>query len=193
MRGEHLPRAHASQLIWFVWRNLYSRDLLDRHRIRFDEGTRYGEDSPFNLNAFYHSLRAVVVQQDLYFYRENPASLTQARFRPWLEAGVAAQYASKRAFLANNQLGGEWLQDLSRHVVYRQLPELLVNVVRLDPVGAGAKIRELISLPMIESSLHDVPLWNPRVPRGIAALVFACKTKQPWIIQRLLRSQKRGD
>jgi len=189
MRSEFLPQAHALRLIWYVPRNLYSRDLLRRHKIRFDEDVRYGEDSPFNLTAFYFAKQTVVLEQEPYFYRENPSSLTQSRFKPWLEEGLIAQYESKLDFLNNHRLPAEWRRDLARHVAFHQLPELLANTLRSDSVDTRAKVRELLSLPMIASSLNEVPLLNLDAPTGIAVLVLACKWNQYWLILKLLRSR----
>jgi glycosyltransferase EpsJ len=60
-----LKKAHETRFIWYVWRNLYRRDLLKKNQLYFFEDIRFAEDSPFNLYAFYAAKRVRAIDDRL--------------------------------------------------------------------------------------------------------------------------------
>ena len=83
----------------FIWRFLFSRALLSQHQFRFSGA--YLEDELFLMEYFCLAEELVMVDEPLYFYLHNPASVTRNylpdymdTFRAFLEAkrGLAARY-----------------------------------------------------------------------------------------------------
>ena len=83
----------------FIWRFLFSRTLLTEHRLRFSGA--YLEDELFLMEYFCLAGKLAMVDEPLYFYQHNPASVTRNylpdymdTFRAFLEAKrkLAARY-----------------------------------------------------------------------------------------------------
>lgn len=53
---------------------LYSREIINKYKISFDEKLRYGEDTIFRLMNLYLSNKIYIKNQDLYVYVENRKS-----------------------------------------------------------------------------------------------------------------------
>lgn len=72
-------RLHKT-MVW-VFGKLYRRDFLDEYNIRFLEGSRANEDSGFNhivgLLCDNPDEQIRYVEQNLYYYRDNPNSITK--------------------------------------------------------------------------------------------------------------------
>ncbi len=52
----------------YAWNKLYKRDIIEKHRLRFDENIFNGEDFPFTLEYVHNSQKTAFIKQDLYFY-----------------------------------------------------------------------------------------------------------------------------
>lgn len=75
----------------FIWRFLFSREIIARHELRFSGA--YLEDELFLLEYFCLAERLAMVDEPLYYYLQNPASVTRNylpdymdTFRKFLEA-----------------------------------------------------------------------------------------------------------
>lgn len=53
----------------FVWRQAYSKEFIDKHNLRFDNNTKYGEDMVFQMEAFPHGTNFSFIADKLYIYR----------------------------------------------------------------------------------------------------------------------------
>ncbi|HHX48541.1 MAG TPA: glycosyltransferase, partial [Brevibacterium sp.] len=71
-----LHDAWDRRLLWYPFRGIYRRSLLDANDIRFDTGIRKGEDSLFNLEALSLAQRVTAIDEALYDYRKHEASAT---------------------------------------------------------------------------------------------------------------------
>ena len=72
--GQRLGRP-GEVLNGFIWRFLFSRQLIAQHKLRF-EGA-YLEDELFLMEYFCLAERLVMVDEALYYYLQNPASVTR--------------------------------------------------------------------------------------------------------------------
>ena len=80
----------------FIWRYLFSGEILRAHRILF-EGT-YLEDELFLMEYFCHARQLAVTEQPLYRYLWNPASITRKYLRDF--PAVFARFRERKAALA---------------------------------------------------------------------------------------------
>jgi CDP-glycerol glycerophosphotransferase len=64
--------------IFAVWLYLFKKALLDEHKLEFDENIKiaWGEDSIFSILARYYAKKIVCVPNVRYFYKKNPASIS---------------------------------------------------------------------------------------------------------------------
>ena len=74
--AEILHSGFGSRMVWYTCRNLYRRQLLTEHVIRFNEGLRKGEDSLFNLQALFFANGVTSIEACFYHYRKHNASVT---------------------------------------------------------------------------------------------------------------------
>lgn len=96
--GQRLGESGAV-LNGFVWRFLFSREIIAGHDLRFVGA--YLEDELFLMEYFCHAQKLAMVDEPLYYYLQNPASVTRNflphymdTFRRFMEqkAALAAQY-----------------------------------------------------------------------------------------------------
>lgn len=110
----------------YIWRNLFSRQLLEKYQVRFQSDIRISEDFQFILECLLHARMVAVVAKPLYDYVLNDDSVT-SRYIPtmrrdmeqinaWMERTVLPRFPETRCgFLccvANTYLG--ILQNLCR-------------------------------------------------------------------------------
>lgn len=53
----------------FVWRQAFSKKLLDEYELSFDETVKYGEDMVFQMETFPHASNFAFISDPLYHYR----------------------------------------------------------------------------------------------------------------------------
>lgn len=63
------------------WTKLYKRKMLTDYQINNDSGLRTDEDFIFNIKAFTHALKTVIVDEPLYVYTHRENSLAHAYFK----------------------------------------------------------------------------------------------------------------
>lgn len=63
------------------WTKLYKRQMLQDHHIENDTGLRTDEDFIFNIKAFVHAQKTVIVDEPLYVYTHRENSLAHAYFK----------------------------------------------------------------------------------------------------------------
>lgn len=81
----------------FIWRFLFSRDIIARHELRFSGA--YLEDELFLLEYFCLAERLAMVDTPLYFYLQNPASVTRNYLPDYMDT-FRTFYQAKEALAA---------------------------------------------------------------------------------------------
>lgn len=132
-----LAQAHQRNAYWFVFRNIFRRDMVNAHQMRFDERQSIGEDSFFNLQAFFFARRVVVLEEFHYHYRANPTSLTNTRGRKQLTNDLEVQFEAKRDFYRSHHFPKAALRDLYNGVLGHQLPMMLDNALLAPTKTSG--------------------------------------------------------
>lgn len=128
MMVEYLSKAHQSNVIWFTWRNIYKREMLENNNITFDESLKIGEDPLFNLYAFYHSKSTISIDKALYNYDTNLESLTQTKHKKDLLTKFDIQYKAKKKFYNNTGLYSFCRNDFHKNYIEHSLMMLIKNV-----------------------------------------------------------------
>ena len=77
MVGSRPHHPHDVEIGMSVWKGLYSLPILRAHHIRFLSEREYlSEDLLFHLDYLSHAGAVAIVPEPLYYYCQNPASLT---------------------------------------------------------------------------------------------------------------------
>lgn len=77
MVGSRPHHPHDVEIGMSVWKGLYSLPILRAHHIRFLSEREYlSEDLLFHLDYLAHAGAVAIVPEPLYYYCQNPASLT---------------------------------------------------------------------------------------------------------------------
>lgn len=108
--GQRLGRP-GEVLNGFVWRFLFSRKTIVRQELRFSGA--YLEDELFLLEYFCLAERLVMVEEPLYFYLQNPASVTRNYLPDYMDT-FRKFYQAKEALAAKYGLDGDdpqWRQS----------------------------------------------------------------------------------
>lgn len=80
---EYYPKIKGATKLLYLWDGIYSRDFVEKHRIRFEESFRYGhEDILFDLKVFHYAEKAVFHDGVYYVHNYLEQSSTSARFAP---------------------------------------------------------------------------------------------------------------
>ena len=80
---ERIPIHEISHMAT-VWRKMIRRNFLDAHQIYSPE-INMGEDVPYSFSVLLHAERLLVSPECYYLYRQNPVSLTGAKWMPTAE------------------------------------------------------------------------------------------------------------
>ncbi len=110
LMGERLGK-HGVFLNGFIWRFLFSRTIVREHAIRFDGA--YLEDELFLLEYFCHAQRLAMVDEPVYYYLQNPLSVTR-RYLPDYMDTFTRFMAAKEALAERFGLGEDlplWRED----------------------------------------------------------------------------------
>jgi glycosyltransferase involved in cell wall biosynthesis len=142
--------------------NLYSRELLDEHGLRYDVSLSLGEDQLFQASAIVHAGRVAIIEDVVYIYHHyRGTSVTLAR--PSLRNLVDdVEYQSRIAqlYLANGlgTAGEDYVRDWSYSIreYWKQIPQSLTR----DEAGRffthfRAVMGDLAVTPWTESTPWD--------------------------------------
>lgn len=124
-----LENSNTTNILWFVCRNLYKANLLKDNNIYFSMETPIGEDSVFNLKAFYNCKRYCHINQYFYYYVQNPNSITNTRFKSKLLYSLNNIYKEKVLFVNNSTISEIFLKDLYKYSIEHSLVLLLNNAI----------------------------------------------------------------
>ncbi|MCY9111800.1 glycosyltransferase [Bacillus atrophaeus] len=188
---ERLKQAHESRFIWYVWRYLYRREMLERVNLSFDEEIRFAEDSPFNLSAFFAAKRVKMLDEGLYMYRENPESLTEAPYKPLMDENLQKQYMAKTAFYENHGLTDMCKEDLETYICKHQIPMLLANACASSQSSREIKtrIRHVLSYAMVQEAVRNTSWRHKKLLKGERVVLGLCKLRQPFLLKLFFERQ----
>ncbi|MGF7534277.1 glycosyltransferase [Bacillus mexicanus] len=183
--AERLKQAHEMRFIWFVWRYVYRRELLERTNLMFDEDIRFAEDSPFNLSAFCEAKRVKMLDEGLYIYRENPNSLTEIPYKPAMDEQIQKQYEAKIAFYQHYGLERACQEDLNVYICKHQLPMLLANACASPNPSKDIKqqIKHILSYDMVRLAVRHTPVQHEKLLRGERLVLGLCKWRLIFLIK----------
>ena len=116
----------------YVWRNLYRREFIEKHHIRFVEEMKMIEDGPFDTLAFLKAERFVAVYIPVYRYRYRDDSLQRRRCIKDYDIYLSKQTELKIKYYTENcrTQRKEFYEDIAQHIILNMLPLLLYNIYK---------------------------------------------------------------
>ncbi|MEN6414605.1 MAG: glycosyltransferase [Veillonellales bacterium] len=187
---EYLKKAHATTIIWFVWRNIYRRSFLIKNNIFFAEEVRFGEDSIFNLYAFYYAKSLYSVDKCLYHYISNPNGLIQTKYKENLLEKFYIQYKVKELFYKIPYLADiEYRQDFCRNNIEHSLILLLTNTYNIAHKDYLQQLKQIRESEFIQQSFKNYkPSGN--LSKNMQMVICLFEHKLYFLINLLFRLKK---
>ena len=144
--------SHNSRLIWFLWTNLYRKDLLDRNGITFNETLLLGmEDAIFNLQCYLNAKGIYSIPDSIYYYNYNPDSLITQKVKKEMIQTLVKQFRVRlKIYEKHDLLKPKYLLDMSNYYIEHKLFLLLQNVEN-HPV----KKRKPMLIEMRDSEVYE--------------------------------------
>lgn len=169
--GENLPSVYGS-----VWPNLYRRDVIETHRIRFPEGIAIGEDLLFNIVYLSHMTKISVVNEPLYEYNVANASATRKQNKALWQRYCALL---KREELLLVLHYGE--REELRYNLHRQRINYAINVgeeqlcVFLEGAESRKALKALCADPDLQASADYILKQGKNIKEQLQALLIRGK------------------
>lgn len=74
-----VSKACSTDLLPYVWRNIYNREFLNKNKLSFVCGLQFAEDSAFNMEAFLKADKIFFAEEYLYAYCRRLNSISKGR------------------------------------------------------------------------------------------------------------------
>ena len=164
----------------FVWRNLFSRRLMEKNHIHFDEDISVGEDTLFCMECFLHAQKTVSVDINAYHYRIHDDSIMRQKNTPLLESSLQNQFARKLT-LAQQHLGAyyeEFLHDMAEYNITVLFPFMLKNLYLNDTPKKSQHFKNLVNSDMMQQAFSDFDLAQIRSKSLDWRMFWLAKNKQ---------------
>ncbi len=165
-----------------IWRRLYRREFLNRHRIAFPVHIRSFDDTAFQFETFARAARVVLLAEVGYNYRQGRVGQDiAARDRrlfaffdvfDWLDAKLAAIACrrSERQLLRVELNCHVWaleriepaIREEYRRRALRQLARRRAHLGLLGSIGVAATMYSEARMLMLSAALSHVLPWLPR-------------------------------
>lgn len=174
----------------FVWRFLFSRDIVQRENITF--AGAYLEDELFLLEYFCHAQKLAMVAQPVYCYLQNPASVTRRYLPDYMETFQTFMQAKEA--LAQRMDLGENLPLWRENSLWSGLLIAIGNeFAATNPASLAEKrrrVKALCQLPPMAQAIQAIrPQGLGRNKQMVADLV--CR-KQFFLLSLLYGWKNRG-
>ena len=157
-RGEPL---FARREFATVWRAAFRREIIERHRIRFDESIELNEDAMFNAEYLLRSNRMVSIGQPLYRVTAREGGLVRSVTRD------RARYAANKLRLLERRKAIDAISGGALSPVYAA--SNVFTAMELLKLRRTRELKIFLADEAVKSSLKGFPI-SPRRP--IVALVF---------------------
>ena len=140
---------HSGGSFLFIWRSIFSLDLIRNGAISFDADIAIGEDTLFCMECYLNAKKAAAVGKAFYGYRIHGESAMRKKHKPKLASSLTAQYIKKaelcRRFFP--ELAEEYFKDAARHTATVLWNILICNIYQS---GSKNKMKQLKSISRSE-------------------------------------------
>ena len=151
----------------FIWRFLFSREIIQRQTITF--AGAYLEDELFLMEYFCYAQKLAMVDQPVYYYLQNPVSVTR-RYLPEYMQTFQSFMKAKEALAQRQGLGDNL--PLWRENSYWSGLLIAIGPLAGRPAAAVRRIRGICQLPAMAQAIQAIhPQGLGRNKQMVADLV----------------------
>ena len=171
-------------LLWFLWRNLYKTEFLNKYNITYCEEDVV-EDSLFNLDCLLNNPRIVFIDIPLYYYVMSDNSLTRSKGKNGYVRRLENTYYSKlKIYKSHGILGFE--DDINSYTLNHILPMLIGNILSLK--HPYFEIDAMFSSDMVRSSLNSG--LSPKVSKQLGFMYKLIKNNKKLVFRIIIMITK---
>lgn len=175
---EYSASMHHNGSFLYIWRSIFSRELIEANSICFDTSISIGEDTLFCMKCFLEADCAVAVGEAYYNYRLHSQSAMRQKYKPALADSLIRQYNLKAELCKKYfpELSDEYFADAARHTAECFWYLLVSNIYTNDIKNKKNQLRKLCGSALIRDirKYYDVDKVRSR-SLDIVALRFACR------------------
>ena len=148
-----LPTAHSDgNLLWFCWRNLYRKSVVDRAGMRFVEQNII-EDPIFNLEYLANAGSMVLIREPLYYYVMTPNSTIRKPGKKNYLRKLEDSHNIKQEIYRKYGFSG-FEKSMDDYTLNHTLTLLISNLLSLRE-NVRREVRAVIESPMIRSAFAN--------------------------------------
>lgn len=159
-----------------VWKNLYRKEVIDQHGLRFESERQFiSEDILFNMEFLFHTKRAAMLPDCLYYYCMNGDSLTKS-YRPDRFEKDKMMYAEVARKL---QLWGVWEEGrlyANRLIIsrgrYNVAREVAAQQAGLPPLRQ--RVGAICADSVFREAMQGYPVLRLPLMQAVFALLMRC-------------------
>ena len=124
-----ISRANMEKTLWFVWKGIYSRRVIEENSIRFPVNLELGEESPFVLECLLCADKLATVDAKMYHYIQRQGSLTKIKHKNSYFEELYKLYKEKVAVYQKYGFEG-YEDDLNNYTMVHTIPTILSNELK---------------------------------------------------------------
>ena len=142
---EDFFRLHSSFLLPQLWNKIFRRDVIFRHKLRFDESISMGEDFQFVLDYLQAARihRCTVCDQPLYYYTRTRSDTLMSHFGDQQRELEFARYARLRDLTGAEDAYLQAVESLKGNFIYHQLRHSKLpkaeQLARIEAIAADGR------------------------------------------------------
>jgi len=155
---------HSSNAFCFSWRMIFRHDFLLNNKLYYDTRISIGEDTLFNMKAFFLAHKILYLDEALYIHRiNNSDSAMNKRYKANLELSLQLQITEKQKLIKTFQIDQHTpiTKDMSEDIVKRYTL-MLFNNLRNNPNESNKieGIKRILNMPMITDAMKVIGFRN---------------------------------
>lgn len=151
---------HSHNDLCFVWRYLFKKQIIDEHRIVFNEQVRVGEDFIFILEFLIKSNAIYVIDKAQYQYTtNNSTSIMRTPYKKYLEESLCRQYKIKKELSIMSGLFDvkQYRKDMANYYITGILSMIIRNIFNSEEdIKDG--INRVLNYEMFKESYKEIGL-----------------------------------
>lgn len=164
-----------------VWSRLYKRELIEKHRIRFDESVDYGEDFLFSWHYFLHCKNVGIAHRPILYKEERDDSLMHNGIR----VGQFLKNDAKIFYLRAACCKGDGMYQKCLELHFRGITNLMLWIAVKHTYPRQKEWNRMVcGQPYVGKILEDVRADALSIPKRIEISMLR---SHRWIWDRYIR------
>ena len=168
--------------MYWCWRNIYRKRLIDEIKINFDESFRYGPDTNFNFLVFFHAQSFYCVDQFFYHYVYHPSSIMNIRYKEQYLEELSKTYNKRLAICRSIGLDNVCIvRGVSTTVIEKHLFLLLVNAWENPRKGFIKQLKAIRNSEMVSVSFVYYQKTR-KLPTAMQSIIYLMKFRMYYLV-----------